>query len=284
MHRAAIVIQTAYRRYKCESSYRKLRCAVIAIQAQYRAAKVRAYVEKMRYEKSAIVIQKYWRGYLVRRSEIERRRKIILVQCCVRRWLAKRRLRELKIESRSVLHLQKLNSGLENKIIDLQLKLDAVTSERNRLASAQLQLEKLRTEVALYELEKREWKKAAQKAEELTLEVERLETECDVREAQKSELETKINEMTCRLDQLRAESSIQITDLTDKLNSSSADATTFEQELRKTQSILANESEKRAVAEHEMGLMREQLLQNASLLASPHFSRAGSMRSECGTD
>ncbi|RCN44668.1 hypothetical protein ANCCAN_09313 [Ancylostoma caninum] len=31
-----------------------------------------------------------------------------------------------------------------------------------------------------------------------------------------------------------------------------------------------------------MGLMREQLLQNASLLASPHFSRAGSMRSENG--
>ncbi|KIH45389.1 hypothetical protein ANCDUO_24570 [Ancylostoma duodenale] len=97
MHRAAIVIQTAYRRYVCESRYRKLRCAVVAIQAQYRAAKVRAWVEKMRYEQSAIIIQKYWRGYLVRRSEIERRRKIILVQCCVRRWLAKRRLRELKV-------------------------------------------------------------------------------------------------------------------------------------------------------------------------------------------
>ncbi|EYC34474.1 hypothetical protein Y032_0001g434 [Ancylostoma ceylanicum] len=282
MHRAAITIQTAYRRYICESRYRKLRCAVLAIQAQYRAAKVRAWVEKMRYEQSAIVIQKYWRGYLVRRSEIERRRKIILVQCCVRRWLAKRRLRELKIESRSVLHLQKLNTGLENKIIDLQLKLDAVTSERNRLASSELQLEKLRAEVALLEVEKRDWKVTAQKAEELALEVERLETECDVKEAQKGELETRINEITCRLDQLRAESSTKITDLTEQLNSSSASAAAFELDLKKTQSALASESEKRAVAEHEMGLMREQLLQNASLLASPHFSRAGSMRSENG--
>lgn len=29
-----------------------------------------------------------------------------------------------QIESRSVLHLQKLNTGLENKIIDLKMKLD----------------------------------------------------------------------------------------------------------------------------------------------------------------
>ncbi|KIH56082.1 hypothetical protein ANCDUO_13741, partial [Ancylostoma duodenale] len=165
------------------------------------------------------------------------------------------------------------------------------TSERNRLASSELQLEKLRAEVALFEVEKRDWKVTAQKAEELALEVERLETECDVKEAQKGELETRINEITCRLDQLRAESSTKITDLTEQLNSSTASAAAFEKDLKKTQSALASarihvvvfaESEKRAVAEHEMGLMREQLLQNASLLASPHFSRAGSMRSENG--
>ncbi|PIO55551.1 hypothetical protein TELCIR_23061, partial [Teladorsagia circumcincta] len=79
---------------------------------------------KLRFESSAVIIQKYWRGYLARREGIQFRRKVVLVQCCVRRWLAKRRLRELKIESRSVVHLQKLNTGLENKIIDLQMKLD----------------------------------------------------------------------------------------------------------------------------------------------------------------
>lgn len=34
------------------------------------------------------------------------------------------------------------------------------------------------------------------------------------------------------------------------------------------------------MAESEMGAMREQLLANANLLASPNFSRAGSMRGD----
>ena len=44
-------------------------------------------------------------------------------QCCVRRWLAKRELKQLKIQARSVDHLKKLNRGMENKIIELQQKL-----------------------------------------------------------------------------------------------------------------------------------------------------------------
>ncbi|CAJ0590484.1 unnamed protein product [Cylicocyclus nassatus] len=154
MHRAAIAIQSAYRGYVCRARYQELRAAVLAIQAHYRAAKVRAWVMKMRYEKSAIIIQKYWRGYLVRREEIKRRQKIVLVQCCVRRWLARRRLRELKIESRSVNHFQKLNSGLENKVIGLQMKLDSVTSDRNRLAAVEDQLQRMLAELVSAEAEK----------------------------------------------------------------------------------------------------------------------------------
>ncbi|KHJ86491.1 hypothetical protein OESDEN_13755, partial [Oesophagostomum dentatum] len=146
----------------------------------------------------------------------------------------------------------------------------------------ELQLEKTRAEVALLQEEKRGWKVTSQKVEELTLEVERLETECDVKEAQKCELETRIKDLTCRLDQHQVESTSKIDELTEQLNTSSSNAARFEQDLKKTQNALTNESERRAVAEHEMGLMREQLLQNASLLASPHFSRAGSMRSEAG--
>uniref|UniRef100_A0A8L8K6M2 Trafficking kinesin-binding protein 1 n=1 Tax=Heligmosomoides polygyrus TaxID=6339 RepID=A0A8L8K6M2_HELPZ len=116
----------------------------------------------------------------------------------------------------------------------------------------------------------------------LSLEVERLETECDVKEAQKSELETRIDELMCRLDQSKAESSSKINELMDELNSSTANATAFESDLNKTRTALVAESERRAAVEHEMGLMREQLLQNANLLASPHFSRSGSMRSEQG--
>uniref|UniRef100_A0A1I7X1S2 Myosin motor domain-containing protein n=1 Tax=Heterorhabditis bacteriophora TaxID=37862 RepID=A0A1I7X1S2_HETBA len=51
---------------------------------------------QIRYEKSAVIIQKHWRGYLVRREQIKRDHNIIKAQSCVRRWLAKRRLRELR--------------------------------------------------------------------------------------------------------------------------------------------------------------------------------------------
>ncbi|KAK6016504.1 hypothetical protein OSTOST_18013, partial [Ostertagia ostertagi] len=50
----------------------------------------------------------------------------------------------------------------------------------------------------------------------------------------------------------------------------------------KARSALRAESERRAVMEHELSLMRDQLLQNANLLASSHFSRSGSMRSDQG--
>ncbi|VDO24087.1 unnamed protein product [Heligmosomoides polygyrus] len=137
---SAILIQSCWRGFVARRKFLVLRKSLLTIQ--------------LRYEKSAVIIQKYWRGYLVRRASIERRKKIVLVQCCVRRWLARRRLRELKIESRSVLHLQKLNTGLENKIIDLKMKLDLMTAERNRLARAEVTLEKLRAEMGILEAER----------------------------------------------------------------------------------------------------------------------------------
>nr|pir hypothetical protein E02C12.1 - Caenorhabditis elegans [Caenorhabditis elegans] len=124
MHRAVIVMQSAVRGYLERRKYEQIRDSIIGIQAMFKANRVRRYVEKLRYEKSAITIQAAWRGYLARREQIANRKKVVMVQCAVRKWLAKRRLRELKIEARSVGHLQKLNTGLENKIIELQMRLD----------------------------------------------------------------------------------------------------------------------------------------------------------------
>jgi hypothetical protein len=46
----------------------------------------------------------------------------------VRRWLARRLYRKLKMEARSVEHVKKLNKGLENKIISLQHKIEELVS------------------------------------------------------------------------------------------------------------------------------------------------------------
>ncbi|KAK5982534.1 hypothetical protein GCK32_014293 [Trichostrongylus colubriformis] len=158
------------------------------------------------------------------------------------------------------------------------MKLDQMTSERNRLAASE---ENLRVEIAALEAERIEWKvSAARKEEELALEVERLETECDVKEAQKGELETRIHELTSRLDQSKLEASMEIAELTSQLSASASNATAFEDDLMKTRSALKAESERRAAMENELSAMRDQLLQNANLLASSHLSRSGSMRSD----
>lgn len=86
-----------FRGYVQKKKYQSLKAAVLAIQSAYRGRLVRDEIRRQKYEKSVVTIQRYWRGYLVRREEIRRRRKIVKVQACVRRWLAKRRLRELKV-------------------------------------------------------------------------------------------------------------------------------------------------------------------------------------------
>src|SRR5690625_1709126 len=57
------------------------------------------------------------------------RRKLVLVQSCVRRHLARKELRRLRIEARSVEHVTNLNRGLEMKIIELQQRNDELSEE-----------------------------------------------------------------------------------------------------------------------------------------------------------
>ena len=71
----------------------------------------------------AVVIQRNVRGFVQRRKFRREMRGIVLVQSLIRRHLAKREYKRLKIEAKSVEHQKKLNKGLENKIISLQQKL-----------------------------------------------------------------------------------------------------------------------------------------------------------------
>lgn len=72
----------------------------------------------------AIVIQKAVRGWLVRKKFLRSRYAAIVIQCFYRRVRAKRQLKQLKIEARSSEHLKNLNVGMENKIVQLQKKMD----------------------------------------------------------------------------------------------------------------------------------------------------------------
>lgn len=85
-----------------------------------------------------MVIQRSVRGWLQRRKFRRARAAAIIIQCAWRRRLAKRQLQQLKIEARSAEHLKKLNTGMENKIVQLQRKMDDQVSTHTHQEPAEL--------------------------------------------------------------------------------------------------------------------------------------------------
>lgn len=92
-----------------------------------------AFAVQMNNYKTTI-IQRYCRGYLARRAFAERKRKIILCQSTIRRFLARRQFKRLKAEARTITHMQKMYKGLENKIISLQQRIDELTKSNHQLS------------------------------------------------------------------------------------------------------------------------------------------------------
>lgn len=78
----------------------------------------------MLVEHKVIILQKYVRGWLARVRFRRTRAAAVVLQCHYRRVRAQRQLRALRIEARSAEHLKKLNIGMENKVVQLQRKVD----------------------------------------------------------------------------------------------------------------------------------------------------------------
>lgn len=72
----------------------------------------------------AMIIQRSIRGWLQRTKFRRARAAAIVIQCAYRRMHAKRQFKQLKIEARSAEHLKNLNTGMENKIVQLQRKVN----------------------------------------------------------------------------------------------------------------------------------------------------------------
>ncbi|XP_029111991.1 unconventional myosin-Va isoform X2 [Scleropages formosus] len=135
--RAAIIIQKYQRMYVERKRYKRQQAAALAIQCILRAYMARQQYQALLREHKAIIIQKWVRGWLARQWYKRSLAAIVYLQCCVRRMRAKRELKKLKIEARSVEHFKKLNIGMENKIMQLQRKIDEQNKE-NRAMSERL--------------------------------------------------------------------------------------------------------------------------------------------------
>ncbi|XP_023278351.1 unconventional myosin-Va-like [Seriola lalandi dorsalis] len=143
--RAAVVIQRNVRMWANRRCYQQQRSAAITIQCLLRAYMARKQYYKLMFEQKAVVIQKWVRGWLTRQHYRRTIAAMVLLQSCVRRMRAKKELKKLKVEARSVDHFKKLNIGMENKIMQLQHKINEQQKENRGLSEKLSAVEKTQT-------------------------------------------------------------------------------------------------------------------------------------------
>ncbi|XP_072242124.1 unconventional myosin-Va-like [Leuresthes tenuis] len=143
--KAALVIQRNVRMWARRRHYLRQRSAAVTIQCIWRAHMAREQYYKLMFEQKAVVLQRWVRGWLARQHYRRTLVAIILLQSCVRRMMAKKELKKLKVEARSVEHFKKLNIGMENKIMQLQMKINEQHKENRELTERLIVLERTHT-------------------------------------------------------------------------------------------------------------------------------------------
>ncbi|XP_030005136.1 unconventional myosin-Vb isoform X2 [Sphaeramia orbicularis] len=214
--RAAIICQKQYRMVRDRRAYLRVRQAVITIQAYTRGMYTRRIYWEFLLHHKAMIIQKTVRGWLQRKKFRRARDAAIIIQCAFRRMRAKRQLKQLKIEARSAEHLKKLNTGMENKIVQLQRKMDEQTKEyKSQTEQLLLANTTLGTEVNKLQKELEHVRSQQGDGNQITSlqdELERLRAELREAYAQRKRLEEEHNSeklgLTQRVEELERENSL----------------------------------------------------------------------------
>uniref|UniRef100_A0A674KJ57 Myosin VA n=1 Tax=Terrapene triunguis TaxID=2587831 RepID=A0A674KJ57_9SAUR len=195
--RAAILIQKFQRMYVVRKRYHLMRAATIVLQSLLRGYIARNKYQRMLREHKAIIIQKHVRGWLARVRYRRSLKAIVYLQCCYRRMMAKRELKKLKIEARSVERYKKLNIGMENKIMQLQRKVDEQNKDYKSLLEKLTNLEttynteneKLRSDVERLRMSEEEAKNATNRVNMLQEEITKLRKELHQTQSEKKTIE-----------------------------------------------------------------------------------------------
>uniref|UniRef100_A0A8D2CNX8 Unconventional myosin-Va n=1 Tax=Sciurus vulgaris TaxID=55149 RepID=A0A8D2CNX8_SCIVU len=195
--KAAIIIQKYWRMYVVRRRYKIKRAATIVLQSYLRGYLARNRYRKILREHKAVIIQKWVRGWLARIHYKRSIHAIIYLQCCFRRMMAKRELKKLKIEARSVERYKKLHIGMENKIMQLQRKVDEQNKDYKCLMEKLTSLEgtynseteKLRSDLERLQLSEEEAKVATGRVLSLQEEIAKLRKDLEQTRSEKKTIE-----------------------------------------------------------------------------------------------
>ncbi|KAM9201192.1 unconventional myosin-Va [Dugong dugon] len=195
--KAATIVQKYWHRYVVHRRYKITRAATVVLQSHLRGYLARNRYREILHEHKAVIIQKWVRGWLARTHYKRSMRAIIYLQCCFRRMMAKRELKKLKIEARSVEHYKKLHIGMENKIMQLQRKVDEQNKDYKCLVEKLAHLEgiynteteKLRSDLEHLHLSEEEAKVATKRVLNLQEEIAKLQKDLEQTRSEKKSIE-----------------------------------------------------------------------------------------------
>ncbi|XP_036259538.1 unconventional myosin-Vb [Molothrus ater] len=214
--RAAIILQKQYRMLRMRRAFLRVCSATLTIQAFARGMFVRRIYRQMLMEHKATILQKYARGWLARVRFRRAQAAAVVLQCHWRRLRARRQLQALRIEARSAQHLKKLNIGMENKVVQLQRKVDEQNKE-NKLLNEQLsmltsahssEVEKLKKELQQYQQTQqgdgKQLLSLQEETERLRMELERAHGEREVLEDSHGKERDLLRKRICDLEEENA--------------------------------------------------------------------------------
>ncbi|KAI0710458.1 myosin 5 [Cerioporus squamosus] len=113
---AATRLQRGIRRYLQRKRFLTIRASVVAVQSRARGALARRLFKDSKREFAVITLQSLFRGlYAPPRAYKQDVANVVLIQSCIRRRLARKELKALKAEARSVSKFKEISYRLENK-------------------------------------------------------------------------------------------------------------------------------------------------------------------------
>uniref|UniRef100_K7F9J3 MYO5B protein n=1 Tax=Pelodiscus sinensis TaxID=13735 RepID=K7F9J3_PELSI len=130
LRRASAALKMALAR----RSYRRTHAAAVTIQAFARGMFARRLHRQCDMNDSFLLVPSWKNGGIQFTLCARARRAVVYLQCCYRRMQARRELRRLRIEAKSVEHYKQLSKGMEIKVVQLQCKVDEQARENQSLS------------------------------------------------------------------------------------------------------------------------------------------------------
>jgi len=130
-NKAARLLQVHLQGYLHRTRFLALRWAILALQTHFRGYKSRQKAQAEKYEVTAVRVQTWYRCRAQRKAWLATRCGVVVAQNLWRSKVARRTLRELRTEARSVNKLQESNEALKAEITQLREMAMRQTNQRN---------------------------------------------------------------------------------------------------------------------------------------------------------